>query len=124
MKEQTRDAARLKSWNEGGAKKVHDTAGTATNTSHWGWINGFNDGYDAASSAEWVAVEDGLPIKYGRYLVTRHRRADGARLTREAFYDDDDKTFSHTHATGSVLDDGIAWCEKPKPFKPKEKTNE
>lgn len=67
----------------------------------------------AASVPRWTRVEDGLPEKAGRYLITRLRKADGRHLTREAFFDYE---FTRTFAPFDPIKDVIAWMPLPQPF--------
>lgn len=51
MKEQTKDAARLKSWEGGEYIAVNNVRNTPCDTAHWGWIRGFNEGYRAGATS-------------------------------------------------------------------------
>lgn len=58
MDNETRDKARLKSWEGGEYIAVNNVRETACDTAHWGWIRGFNEGFDAgAASVDRTAIE-------------------------------------------------------------------
>lgn len=99
---------RAKAWDGFSGEAREFTIGDTFNSAY---ELGVRDG--AASVPRWTRVEDGLPEKAGRYLITRLRKADGRHLTREAFFDYE---FTRTFAPFDPIKDVIAWMPKPEPF--------
>lgn len=46
------DEARLQSWENGEYVAITNVRGTQLDNAHWGWVRGFNEGFDAASRAD------------------------------------------------------------------------